>query len=141
MAKVFISLGSNLGNRSENINRAVRCLKEDKDMAVQAVSSIIETEPVKASGPEYLNAVIKLETKNSPYELLNKLQDIENSLGRMRTYKNAPRIIDLDILLYDDLTIDEPSLKVPHPQLWERGFIMTLVLEIEPDIDKSKVRR
>ena len=141
MAIVFISFGSNLGDRSENVIKAIASLNSSRDMVVRGVSSVIETEPVDATGPLYLNGIIKLETNLLPQDLLSALQNIEESLGRVRTYRNAPRIIDLDILLYGDLVLSEPELTIPHPQLWERDFILKLVLEIEPDIKKLECLR
>jgi len=136
MAKVFISIGSNLGNRSENINRAIDCLRNTEGIIIEAISSIIESEPAEGLGPSYLNGVVKIRTDLGPHDLLVQLQSIEKALGRVRTYKNAPRIIDLDILLYGQKVIAEPNLTIPHPRMWERDFVMGPLLEIEPDIEK-----
>jgi len=136
MAIAFISFGSNLGNRLENVIGAITSLKNKNDIDLREISSTIETESVGAIGPAYLNGVIKIETRLSPLDLLSNLQSIEESLGRVRTYRNAPRVIDLDILLYDDLLLSEPRLTIPHRQLWERDFILKLVLEIEPEVKK-----
>ena len=133
MPVVFIGLGSNLGDREDYINRAINCLKETSNITVEKISSIIETEPQDAAGQgKYLNAVIKLETNLAALDLLKKLQSIEDSLGRVRTFQNAPcpRTIDLDILLYGEEVIDEPELKVPHPRMFERKFVIEPLLEI-----------
>jgi len=131
MPVVFIGLGSNLGDREDYINKAINCLKETSNITVEKVSSIIETEPQDAAGQEkYLNAVIKLETNFAALDLLKKMQSIEDSLGRVRTFKNAPRTIDLDILLYGEEVIDEPELKIPHPRMFERKFVIEPLLEI-----------
>jgi len=130
MSTVYIGIGSNLGDRLKNINRAVDCLKADKDITVEKISSIIETEPVGSVGPRYLNAAVKITTELAPGKLLAVLQDIEKKLGRRRPFKNAPRTIDLDILLYDDKLVDEPDLKIPHPRMLEREFVMKPLSEI-----------
>ncbi len=134
MSKVFIGLGSNLGDRGGNIQAALSLLKENENLVIDKVSNIIETEPVNAPGPNFFNGVVKLTTVLSPSELLEQLFVIEKRLGRKRKFKNAPRIIDLDILLYDDEIINEPNLKVPHPLMTRRQFVMKPLLEIEPDI-------
>ena len=135
MPIVFIGLGSNLGDRQDYINKAINCLKEISNTTVEKVSSIIETEPQDAVGQgKYLNAVIKLETNLAALDLLKELQGIENSLGRIRSFKNAPRRIDLDILLYGEEAIDESRLKVPHPRMFERRFVIEPLLEIEPKL-------
>ncbi|MDP2921511.1 MAG: 2-amino-4-hydroxy-6-hydroxymethyldihydropteridine diphosphokinase [Candidatus Omnitrophota bacterium] len=127
----YIGIGSNIGDRQGYIDNALRKLKEEKAIRVNKVSSIHETEPV--GGPaqgKYLNGAIEIETKLKPKELLKKLQAIENELGRKRTVKNGPRTIDLDILLYGDESIDEPDLKIPHPRMREREFVMKPLKEI-----------
>ena len=135
MPIVFIGLGSNLGDRQDYINKAINCLKEISNTTVEKVSSIIETEPQDAAGQgKYLNAVIKLETNLAALDLLKELQGIENSLGRIRSFKNASRRIDLDILLYGEEVIDESRLKVPHPRMFERRFVIEPLLEIEPKL-------
>lgn len=138
---VFIGVGSNLGDKSHNIERAIDYLQNNPAITVLKTSTIIETQPVGGPPqPKFLNGVIKIETSILPRELLFVLQDIENRLGRERREKNGPRVIDLDILLYGDKVIDEPDLKIPHPYMFERDFVMKPLLEIEPDILK-KVRR
>ena len=143
MAKVFIGVGSNLGDRIDYINRAIDNLRNVPGIVVEKVSSIIETEPYDAFGQgKYLNAVLMINTDLGVLELLRKLQDIEKNLGRVRSFRNAPRTIDLDILLYDEKKIDEPGLTVPHPRMFERAFVTGPLLEIEPElmetIEKSR---
>ena len=138
MAKVFIGVGSNLGDRIDYINRAIDDLRNVPGIAIEKVSSIIETEPYDAPGQgKYLNAVLKINTDLGAFELLRKLQDIEKDLGRMRSFRNAPRTIDLDILLYDEKKIDEPGLTVPHSRMFERAFVIRPLLEIEPELMKT----
>jgi 2-amino-4-hydroxy-6-hydroxymethyldihydropteridine diphosphokinase len=127
----YIGIGSNLGDRKKYIENAIEKLKNTEDVEVKRISGIHETEPV--GGPKqgkYLNAAIEIETGLKPRELLVKLQDIEKQLGRKRTVKNAPRTIDLDILLYGDNKIDEPDLKIPHPGMADREFVMKPLKEI-----------
>jgi 2-amino-4-hydroxy-6-hydroxymethyldihydropteridine diphosphokinase len=127
----YIGIGSNLGDRLRYIESAVRKLKETEKVEIKKISSIHETEPM--GGPKqgkYLNAVIEIDTGLNPRELMARLQDIENQLGRKRTVKNAPRTIDLDILLYGNDNIDEPDLKIPHPNMREREFVMKPLKEI-----------
>lgn len=134
MAVAYIGLGSNLGDRGANLDAALALLKEN-GIAILKCSSIQETDPV--GGPpqgNFFNAVVKIETELSPVELLNQCQAIEQELGRVRGAVNGPRTIDLDILLYDRLTVDTPQLKIPHPRMLERDFVMNPLKEIEPDL-------
>jgi len=127
----YIGIGSNIGDRQRYIDKAIRKLKETDDIRVNRVSGIYETEPV--DGPaqgKYLNGAIEIETTLEPRKLLKKLQAIENELGRKRTVKNGPRTIDLDILLYGDRSINEPGLNIPHPRMFERGFVMKPLKEL-----------
>lgn len=133
--KVFIGIGSNLGNRLKNIQKGTEYLKDTPKIKVEKVSAIIETDP--QGGPpqkKYLNGVIKLNTDLEPQELLKILQNIENKLGRKREIKNGPRTIDLDILLYDDRKINKNNLIIPHLRVFERLFTLKPLVEIEPDI-------
>ena len=139
MRVVFIGLGSNLGNREDYINKAIDYLKKNPNIIVDKISSIIETNPQGfINQGKYLNAVIKLKTSLSAFNLLTELQDIENNLGRVRSFKNAARTIDLDILLYGEEAIDEPGLNVPHPRMFKRKFVMEPLLEIAPEL-KNKL--
>jgi len=137
MPTVFIAFGSNLGDRQKNIDNALKLLTREGVFVLKR-SSIMETDPV--GGPsgqgKFFNGVIKVETDLSPHELLQTLLSIEKQLGRVRSVRNAPRIIDLDILFYDDIILDEPDLIIPHPRMKERDFVMKPLLEIEPDIFK-----
>ena len=137
MPIAFIAFGSNLGDRQKNIDNALKLLMRE-GVSLLKGSSIMETEPV--GGPpgqgKFFNGVIKVETDLSPHELLQKLLSIEKQLGRIRSVRNAPRIIDLDILCYDDIILDDPDLTIPHPRTKEREFVMKPLLEIEPDIFK-----
>ncbi|HEX3034160.1 MAG TPA: 2-amino-4-hydroxy-6-hydroxymethyldihydropteridine diphosphokinase [Thermodesulfobacteriota bacterium] len=132
MPVVFVGIGSNLGNRAENCATAIR---EMSNFAkISAVSSIYETEPVgRENQPDFINCITKIETGLSPYELLLSLLSVENKLGRKHTQKWGPRIIDLDILFYDDLIVDSGELTIPHPRAHLRRFVLEPLSEIAPD--------
>lgn len=135
MATVFLGVGSNVGDRRANIEKALGILKEHEDIDVLAVSSLIETEP--QGGPEqglFLNGALKIKTSLFPTDLLSQLKIIERRLGRTKTEVNGPRTLDLDILFYDDVVILEgKSLTIPHPRLTQRLFVLEPLLEIAPD--------
>lgn len=137
MAIVYLGIGSNLGNREENIRRALEILKEHKDIQLIAVSTIIETDPM--GGPpqgKFLNAAAKIETDLLPLDVLTQLKIIERRLGRVKTDElNMPRTLDLDILFYDDVVISEgKNLSIPHPRLAEREFVLKPLAEIAPEL-------
>jgi 2-amino-4-hydroxy-6-hydroxymethyldihydropteridine diphosphokinase len=130
---IYIGLGSNLGDRAANLRAALAELNQG-NMRVLRCSSFHETQPV--GGPPgqkaYLNAVCEVDTQLDPRALLERLQMIEARLGRVRTVRNGPRTLDLDLLLYRDYVIDEPELTVPHPRMWERSFVLDPLAEICP---------
>lgn len=133
MAKVYLAFGSNLGDRRGNILEAANRLNSS-GVHILRISSLIETDPVGGplQGP-FLNAVALAETELSPRVLLDVCAKIEQALGRLRGIKDGPRTIDLDILMYDDLVMDEPGLIIPHPRMRERDFVMRPLKEIAPD--------
>jgi 2-amino-4-hydroxy-6-hydroxymethyldihydropteridine diphosphokinase len=138
MTEAYIGFGSNLGNRQSNINTALELLSELDGVDIIKVSSIIETDPV--GGPKqgkFLNGVVKIMTTFDPDGLLSALQAIENQLGRTRDVKFGPRTIDLDMLLYGDKIINSNNLKVPHPHMFEREFVMVPLKEIAPEVVKN----
>ena len=139
MVSCYIALGSNLGERHRNISLAFEYLKFDPAIKILKVSSLIETEPHDClPQPKFLNGVVKLETTYSAQELLKKLQEIEVKLGRkIPRLKNRPRSIDLDILFYGGLKLDEKGLKIPHPRMWEREFVRVPLKEIAPELFKK----
>src|SRR5262245_4980275 len=132
----YIALGSNLGDREKNLDGAVELLRSSPGITVKRVSSYYETEPV--GGPSgqnsYLNAAAKLETRIEPGRLLEVLLQTEKQLGRVRAEKNAPRTIDLDLLLYDDVVSTGPDLILPHPRMHERLFVLEPLAEIAPNV-------
>lgn len=142
MSIVFIGLGSNMGDKTANMEKAVLELGKVPGNKVLAVSSFYKTEPVGGIEQNwFVNAVAELETTLSPRELLNTLLDIEKSLGRIRGVKWGPRVIDLDILLYDNLVMDEEGLSIPHPYLHERGFVLVPLVEIAPKVMHPKFKK
>lgn len=131
---VYISFGSNLGDRNKNIEKAIEYLKELNGVSVTKTSSIYETDPV--GGPpqgKFLNGVVEIETSLLPDELLDRLKGIESRLGRIKTEENDPRPIDLDVLFYGDIIIDGERIKIPHPRIEEREFVLRGLNEIAPD--------
>ncbi len=131
--KAYISVGSNLGDRKANLKFAMSFLAK-KAIALRN-SSYFETEPVGfLDQPWFLNIAVEMETRLTPSELLSFCQEIERSRGRVRTFPNAPRILDLDILLYGDEIINREDLIIPHPRLSERRFVLEPLAEIAPDV-------
>lgn len=132
MAEAFVLAGTNLGDREANLEFARRSLAERA--ALKQFSSCFETEPVGfLNQPWFLNQAIELETELTPRELLSFCQDIEASCGRIRTFPNAPRTLDLDILLYGDAVIRQEDLVIPHPRLPERRFALEPLAQIAPE--------
>ncbi len=125
---VVIALGSNLGDRSWYLRRAVEALRHV--ISIVRVSRVLETEPVDAPPPRFLNMVIVGHTQLSAEALLDSLQDIERRLGRRRTTRNAPRVIDLDLILHSAHCIRTPRLTLPHPRYRQRAFVMTPMREV-----------
>ena len=141
MHQVYLGLGSNLGDREEHIRKAIALIGESIGLVIRQ-SSLIETEPWGfESANRFLNSVILVETTLTPRQLLKATQKIERQLGRKKKSTDSSlltpvsysdRSIDIDILLYDDLTVDEPDLKIPHPLMEQRDFVMTPLNEIKP---------
>jgi 2-amino-4-hydroxy-6-hydroxymethyldihydropteridine diphosphokinase len=129
--KAYIGIGANLGDREESIRSAAELLGASR------ISTIRETEPWGYEDqPRFLNAVVELETDLSPRELLDRLLDVERELGRTREGPRfGPRTIDLDLLVFGDLQLDEPGLTVPHPRLHERLFVLEPLAELAPSLD------
>lgn len=135
MNEVFISIGSNIGERHVYIEGAIQALGERTDTTVEKVSSVYETAPVGYTDQaDFLNVVIYIRTELSAADLLIACQDIEQALGRERTIRWGPRTVDLDILLYNQEQIETETLIVPHPRMAERAFVLIPLVEISPDI-------
>ena len=134
MSKVFVGVGSNLGDREFLIRKAIEALRDLPHTVVARVSSLYDTDPVgDVEQPQYLNAVVWLETELTPRELLWQLLLIESRMGRVRTQRWGPRPIDLDLLFHGAEQLDEPDLKVPHPEAHRRAFVLIPLSEIDPD--------
>jgi 2-amino-4-hydroxy-6-hydroxymethyldihydropteridine diphosphokinase len=136
--RAFIGLGSNLGDREEHLRQAVRALDSAPGITVKQVSSVYETEPVGGpSQPDYLNAVVEIDTQLGPRAIFEACMTIEHALGRERATEEhwGPRVIDLDLLTIGDLVISDPDLEIPHPRLAERAFVLVPFSEIAPYID------
>lgn len=132
--KAYLSLGSNLGDRKANIQQAIAAL-EDGNLRTLKVSSFYETEPVGFKNqPWYLNIALEIETTLSPLELLERCKEIERSMGRVKAFADAPRIVDLDILLYDDRIVSAERLNLPHPRMENRNFVLEPLAEITPEL-------
>ena len=130
----FLGLGSNLGDRLTNLQAAVDALQTEPGLRVTASSRVWETAPVGGPPqPDYLNAVIRVETDLSAWDLLDAARRVEVRLGRVRRERWGARSLDVDILLYDDEQIDESELVVPHPRMAQRAFVLLPLLELEPD--------
>jgi 2-amino-4-hydroxy-6-hydroxymethyldihydropteridine diphosphokinase len=130
----YIGLGSNLADPHAQVLRALRALDGLPQTRLLARSSLYRSAPVGfLEQPDFINAVAQLETKLAPHELLDALLELEHSNGRTREFRNAPRNLDLDILLYDDMRHHEHGLTLPHPQMHKRAFVLRPLLEIAPD--------
>ena len=138
MPRAYIALGSNLGDREETIRAAIGALAAEPGIAIASVSALIDTEPVGVvDQPRFLNGVAAVDTGLSPRELLDVLLDVERRFGRQRegAVPQGPRTLDLDLLLYGDEEIDEPGLRVPHPRLHEREFVLGPLEELAPSLE------
>jgi 2-amino-4-hydroxy-6-hydroxymethyldihydropteridine diphosphokinase len=135
MAIAFLGLGSNLGNKVDNINLAIKLLGETEQIDIKAVSSLYVAEPVGVTGqPDFYNCAVRLETELDPHSLLECAKAIELKLGRRPGTHQKPREIDIDILLYDDSDMESIDLKIPHPRIKTRRFVLEPLLELNPDL-------
>lgn len=133
MANVYLGLGSNLGDREENLEKAIDALDEFDEINVTNRSRVFETEPYgKTDQPEFMNMCVEIETRMSPLSLLETVLGIEHSLGRVREEVWGPRIIDIDILLYEDLELELDDLSIPHKEMHKRSFVLEPLAEIAP---------
>jgi 2-amino-4-hydroxy-6-hydroxymethyldihydropteridine diphosphokinase len=130
-ARAFLGLGSNLGDRRRHLSDAIGSLGP----AVVAVSPVYETEPVGGPDQEpYLNLVVEVATELSPRALLGVCHRLESAAGRVRDVRWGPRTLDVDILLYDEVRLDEPDLQIPHPRMWGRRFVLAPLADLAPDL-------
>lgn len=130
----YIGIGANLGDARANVLDAVERLRKLPGVHVEAVSSLYRTAPIDSSGDDYINAVVRLSTGMPAQALLEALFDIEQAHGRERPYFNAPRTLDLDLLLYGDQQIATATLTVPHPRMHLRAFVLMPLLELAPEV-------
>ena len=130
----YIALGANLGNSEHTIELAIQSLSSIDSTDLAKVASLYRTAPIESSGPDYINTVAQIFTRLSAPALLEQLQNTEQTAGRERLYKNAPRTLDLDILLYGDAHISSPNLTLPHPRMWQRAFVLHPLFEIAPQL-------
>lgn len=134
-ARVYIAFGTNIGDRVQHLQQALFALQQHREISVETVSSIYETDPVGyVDQQQFLNMAAEINTTLPPDHLLSLMQEIEVKQGREREIKWGPRTIDLDILLYNQLNIDTEDLIIPHPRMLERGFVLIPLYEINPDV-------
>jgi 2-amino-4-hydroxy-6-hydroxymethyldihydropteridine diphosphokinase len=130
---VYFGLGTNLGDRQSNLAAAMR--RMSAQVQIEQLSSIYETEPAYVvEQPRFLNMVARGTTELAPHDLLDFLKQVERQTGRVPTVRYGPRLIDIDILLYDELALDTPELTIPHPLITERGFVLRPLAEIAPEL-------
>jgi len=135
---VYLGLGANVGDTQDNLRAAVRLLRQS-GCSVTAVSSMYLTKPVGVTDqPDFLNAVIAVRTALGPLDVLRVCESVEETLGRERTIRWGPRVIDIDILLYEGVAVDEEGLVVPHPRMLERAFVLVPLAEIAPDVEVAE---
>lgn len=141
MARAYIGLGGNLGNPEKRLAEAIEALLSSNGISFRAVSSLYQTDPIDSSGPDYLNAVLEVECTLTPQHLLNLLLEVERGLGRVRPsgVHNAPRTVDLDLLIFDDVTCNTDTLILPHPRLTQRAFVLYPLLEVNPNIRTERL--
>jgi 2-amino-4-hydroxy-6-hydroxymethyldihydropteridine diphosphokinase len=128
----YIALGANLGDAAATLRQAVQDVGRLPHTRCTQASSLYSSAPIDSSGPDYINAVVEVFTQLTAPDLLQHLQQLEAAAGRQRPYTNAPRTLDLDVLLYGDAHIDSPELTVPHPRMWQRAFVLLPLAEIAP---------
>ncbi len=136
MKQAFIALGSNLENPKQQVEHAIAALSKLAGTRLIKQSSLYQTTPVDCidTAPDFINAVVEVETALSPEALLDAIHAIEDAAGRERPYINAPRILDCDLLLYEDITLNTEKLTLPHPRMHTRGFVLLPLFEIAPHI-------
>lgn len=134
MTLAFIGIGANLGDAHQALKDAIVCLAQQVGITVLAKSSFYRTAPVDASGDDYFNAVVKVETSFTAPQLLRICHHIEDQFGRERPFHNAPRTLDLDLLLFGTDRIDSGALTVPHPRITERAFVLVPLVELDGEV-------
>ncbi|MGH1359072.1 MAG: 2-amino-4-hydroxy-6-hydroxymethyldihydropteridine diphosphokinase [Burkholderiaceae bacterium] len=130
----FVSVGANLGEASQTVTAAIARLSALPGITLKAQSSLYRTAPFEASGPDFINAAVRIETTLRPAALLKTLLDLEMAFGRERPFRHAPRTLDLDLLIYDKLQLTTPFLTLPHPRMHQRAFVLAPLAEISPTL-------
>lgn len=139
---VIVALGSNLGDTAENLDRAIALIRAWPQFEVTAVASYMRSAPMYVTDqPEFLNTVLMGRARCSPEELLTFLKSVEEAVGREKTFRNGPRVIDLDIIYFGDLVLDGPSLTIPHPRRLERDFVLVPLAELAPGLSDPETGR
>ncbi len=133
LVTAYIALGANLGEPIVAIQKALKSIEAVSGVSSVRCSGLYLTAPIDSSGPDYVNSVAELQTELTAPALLAALQGIESQAGRERPYRNAPRLLDLDILIYGQAMISSPLLTVPHPRMYERAFVLIPLAEISPE--------
>ena len=134
LVNVYAGLGANLGHARQSIDFAILALGQLPETLLVGRSSFYKSAPFQADGPDYINAVVHLQTRLNAIDLLCAFQNVENLAGRERPYRNAPRTLDIDLLLYGDGNIQSLALQVPHPRMRERAFVLLPLSELAPDV-------
>jgi 2-amino-4-hydroxy-6-hydroxymethyldihydropteridine diphosphokinase len=134
LVNVYAGLGANLGHARQSIDSAILALGKLPETLLVGRSSFYQSAPFQAVGPDYTNAVVHLQTRLNAIDLLRAFQSVENLAGRERPYRNAPRTLDIDLLLYGDGNIQSPELQVPHPRMHERAFVLLPLSELAPEL-------
>ena len=134
LVNVYAGLGANLGHARQSIDSAILALGKLPETLLVGRSSFYQSAPFQADGPDYTNAVVHLQTRLNAIDLLRAFQSVEDLAGRERPYRNAPRTLDIDLLLYGDGNIQSPELQVPHPRMHERAFVLLPLSELSPEL-------
>jgi 2-amino-4-hydroxy-6-hydroxymethyldihydropteridine diphosphokinase len=135
MTLAFIGIGANLGDPRQAVKDAIVCLAQQVGITIVAKSSFYRTAPIDATGGDYFNAVVKIETPFTASQILRICHHIEDQFGRERPFRNAPRTLDLDLLLFGTESINTEVLTVPHPRIAERAFVLVPLVELEPELE------
>ena len=135
MTRAFLGLGSNMGNKVENLMQAIQLLEENPALKVERIAGLYKTAPYGYLEQDwFLNTAVEVETSLSPRELLQTIHDVEQRLGRQRTIHWGPRTIDIDILTFGEYKVEEPDLTIPHKEIGKRAFVLIPLAELEPDL-------
>ena len=134
LVNVYAGLGANLGHARQSLDAAILAIGKLPETLLVGRSSFYQSAPFQADGPDYTNAVVHLQTRLNAIDLLRAFQSVENLAGRERPYRNAPRTLDIDLLLYGDGNIQSPELQVPHPRMHERAFVLLPLSELAPEL-------